>query len=30
MSTGDYRTIATKWGVEKGIVDKSVINGAAT
>jgi ABC-type amino acid transport substrate-binding protein/predicted Ser/Thr protein kinase len=30
MSTGEYRTIATKWGVEKGMVDKSVINGALT
>jgi hypothetical protein len=30
MSTGEYRTIATKWGVEKGMVDKSVINAAVT
>jgi ABC-type amino acid transport substrate-binding protein len=28
MSTGEYRTIATRWGVEKGIIDKPVINGA--
>jgi hypothetical protein len=25
---GEYRTIATMWGVEKGMIDKSVINGA--
>ena len=28
MKTGEYRTIATKWGVEKGMIDKPVINGA--
>ncbi len=28
MQTGEYKTIATTWGVEKGMVDKSVINGA--
>ena len=28
MSTAEYRTIATMWGVEKGMIDKSVINGA--
>ncbi|HEX2283912.1 MAG TPA: bifunctional serine/threonine-protein kinase/transporter substrate-binding domain-containing protein [Mycobacterium sp.] len=29
MNTGEYRTIATMWGVEKGMIDKPVINGAA-
>jgi len=28
MQTGEYREIATKWGVEMGIIDKPVINGA--
>jgi ABC-type amino acid transport substrate-binding protein len=28
MQTGEYRTIATVWGVEMGAIDKSVINGA--
>ena len=28
MSTGEYKTIATQWGVEKGMIDKPVINGA--
>ena len=28
MQTGEYRTIATMWGVEKGAIDKPVINGA--
>lgn len=28
MATGEYRTIATMWGVEKGMIDKPVINGA--
>ena len=28
MQTGEYKTIATKWGVEKGMIDKPVINGA--
>ncbi len=29
MSTGQYRTIATMWGVEKGMIDKPVVNAAA-
>jgi ABC-type amino acid transport substrate-binding protein len=29
MQTGEYRTIATLWGVEKGLIDAPVINGAA-
>lgn len=28
IETGEYKTIATNWGVEKGIIDKPVINGA--
>jgi len=28
IQTGDYKTIATNWGVEKGMIDKPVINGA--
>lgn len=28
ISTGDYKTIATNWGVEAGMIDKPVINGA--
>ena len=28
IETGEYRTIATIWGVEKGMIDKPVINGA--
>ncbi|WP_273733086.1 bifunctional serine/threonine-protein kinase/transporter substrate-binding domain-containing protein [Mycolicibacterium septicum] len=28
MNTGEYRTIATMWGVEKGMITQSVINGA--
>ena len=28
MQTGEYRTIATMWGVDKGMIDKPVINGA--
>ena len=28
MQTGEYRTIATQWGVEKGLIDAPVINGA--
>jgi ABC-type amino acid transport substrate-binding protein/predicted Ser/Thr protein kinase len=28
MRTGEYKTIATMWGVEKGIIDKPAINGA--
>ncbi len=29
MDTGEYRTIATMWGVEKGMITQPVINGAA-
>ena len=29
MQTGEYKTIATMWGVEKGMIDKPVINGAS-
>jgi serine/threonine protein kinase len=28
MSTGEYKAIATKWGVDKGMISKPVINGA--
>ena len=28
IQTGEYRTIATKWGVEKGMIDKPTVNGA--
>ena len=28
MSTGEYQAIATKWGVDKGMIAKPVINGA--
>jgi ABC-type amino acid transport substrate-binding protein/predicted Ser/Thr protein kinase len=28
MQTGEYRTIATMWGVDKGMIDKPAINGA--
>ncbi|MBI3215866.1 MAG: transporter substrate-binding domain-containing protein [Mycobacterium sp.] len=28
IATGEYRTIATVWGVEKGMIDKPVVNGA--
>ena len=28
ISTGDYKTIATNWGVESGVIDKPLINGA--
>jgi ABC-type amino acid transport substrate-binding protein len=28
MQTGEYRAIATTWGVEEGMIDKPVINGA--
>ena len=28
MKTGEYRTIATLWGVEKGTIDKPSINAA--
>ncbi len=29
MQTGEYKSIAATWGVENGMIDKSVINGAA-
>ena len=28
MQTGEYRTIATMWGVDKGMISKPAINGA--
>lgn len=28
MATGEYRTVATMWGVEKGMIDAPMINGA--
>jgi polar amino acid transport system substrate-binding protein len=28
VQTGDYKTIATNWGVESGLIQKPVINGA--
>jgi ABC-type amino acid transport substrate-binding protein len=28
MATGEYRTISTMWGVEKGMINNPVINGA--
>mgnify|MGYP000653241985 CR=1 FL=1 len=28
ITTGDYRTIAGKWGLESGLIEKPVINGA--
>lgn len=28
MQTGEYKTIATQWGVDKGMIDTSVVNGA--
>ena len=30
IETGDYKTIATNWGVESGVIDKPVINGAVS
>jgi polar amino acid transport system substrate-binding protein len=30
ISTGDYKTIAANWGVESGMIDKPVINGAVS
>ena len=30
IKTGDYTTIATNWGVESGVIDKPVINGAVS
>jgi hypothetical protein len=29
MKTGEYKAIATTWGVEKGMIDAPVINGAS-
>ncbi|BBY28061.1 bifunctional serine/threonine-protein kinase/transporter substrate-binding domain-containing protein [Mycolicibacterium sediminis] len=29
IATGEYRTIATMWGVEKGMIDQPTVNGAA-
>jgi ABC-type amino acid transport substrate-binding protein/predicted Ser/Thr protein kinase len=29
MQTGEYKTIATKWGLDKGMIDKPSIDGAA-
>ena len=28
IATGDYKTVAANWGVESGMIDKPVINGA--
>jgi len=28
MKSGEYKTIATLWGVERGTIDKPVLNGA--
>ena len=28
IETGEYKEIATNWGVEQGMIDKPVINGA--
>jgi polar amino acid transport system substrate-binding protein len=30
IETGDYKTIATNWGVENGMIDKPVVNGAVS
>ena len=30
IETGDYKTIAANWGVENGMIDKPVINGAVS
>lgn len=30
IETGAYKTVATNWGVEKGMIDKPVINGAVS
>ena len=30
ISTGDYKTVAANWGVESGMIDKPVINGAVS
>ncbi|WP_286150258.1 bifunctional serine/threonine-protein kinase/transporter substrate-binding domain-containing protein [Mycobacterium sp. ACS4331] len=29
IDTGEYRTIATMWGVERGMIDEPIINGAS-
>lgn len=29
MDTGEYRTIATMWGVEMGMINQPVITGVA-
>jgi polar amino acid transport system substrate-binding protein len=30
IETGDYKTVAANWGVESGMIDKPVINGATS
>ena len=30
IESGDYKTIAANWGVEAGMIDKPVINGATS
>lgn len=30
IASGDYKTIATNWGVESGLIEKPVINGAVS
>jgi polar amino acid transport system substrate-binding protein len=30
IKTGDYKTIAANWGMESGVIDKPVINGAVS
>ncbi|MBV8350306.1 MAG: ABC transporter substrate-binding protein, partial [Mycolicibacterium sp.] len=30
MQTGDYKTIATNWGVQSGMIDNPVIDGATS
>jgi polar amino acid transport system substrate-binding protein len=30
IESGDYKTIASNWGVENGMIDKPVINGAVS
>jgi polar amino acid transport system substrate-binding protein len=30
IESGDYKTIASNWGVEAGMIDKPVINGATS
>lgn len=30
IKTGDYKTIAGNWGVEKGLIEKPVVNGATS